>query len=110
MTAAMDTDRLQGKAGLHAEQALRQAATFLADLVERGTSDPPWEFDDFEESDGWVRRFDEAWVGSVLRSAQPWEALWTRSERGNPTTGRGLVVLVGRKAPGFATTTKTVTP
>ena len=26
----------------------------------------------------------------MLRSAQPWEALWTRSERGNATTGRGL--------------------
>jgi hypothetical protein len=38
-----------------------------------------------------------------------WEALWTSSERVNPTMGRESVVSVGRRAPGSATTTKRAT-
>jgi hypothetical protein len=64
MTAAvtLDAERLQGGSGLSAEMALRQAATFLAELVKQGISDSPGAFDDFEEADGWARRFYGDWV------------------------------------------------
>ena len=67
MTAALtlDTDDLQGTSGLSAEMALRQAATFLADVVKRSVSDPHAQFDDFEAADSWARRFYEGWVGDL---------------------------------------------
>jgi hypothetical protein len=65
-TLALDTDGLQGISDLPAEPVLRQAATFLADLVKPGASASPGEFDtdrvggyfdDLEEVDGWARHF-----------------------------------------------------
>jgi hypothetical protein len=64
MTAALtlDTEGLYRTPGPSAEMALRQAATFLADLVRQGASEPPGEFDDLKGADGWARRFYEVWV------------------------------------------------
>lgn len=58
---APDTDRLRRSSGLSAEQALRQAAAFLADLAKPGASDQPGEFD-ADRVGGRARHFYEAWV------------------------------------------------
>ena len=74
MTTALapDTDRLRRISGLPAEPVLRQAATFLADLVKPGASDPPGEFD-ADRVDGWARHFYEAWVEGL--SSEEYSAL-----------------------------------
>jgi len=99
MTAALtlDTDELQGISGLPAEPVLRQAATFLADLVKPGASDPPGDFDadrvggyfdDLEEADGWARHFYEAWVEGL--SQEEYSALDEYKKEGFRGLNRGL--------------------
>jgi hypothetical protein len=94
---ALDTDGLQGISGLHVEPVLRQAATFLTDLVKPGASDPPGEFDadrvgsyfdDLEEVDGWARHFYEAWVEGL--SPEEYSALDEYKKEGFRSLNRGL--------------------
>lgn len=99
MTAALalDTDGLQGMSDLPAEPVLRQAATFLTDLVKPGASDPPEEFDadrvsgyfdDLEVADGWARHFYEAWVEGL--SPEEHSALDEYKKEGFRSLNRGL--------------------
>jgi hypothetical protein len=90
MTAAvtLDTDRLHSISGLPAEPALRQAASFLAELVKRGTSDPPGEFDDFEEAHGWAQRFYGEWVEGL--SPDEYSALDEYKKEGFRSLNLGL--------------------
>jgi hypothetical protein len=99
MTTALapDTDRLRRTSGLPAEQALRQAATFLADLVKPGVPGLQGEFDphkvgahfdDLEEPDGWARRFYEAWVEGL--SPEEHSALEEYKKEGFRGLNRGL--------------------
>jgi hypothetical protein len=90
MTAAvtLDTDRLHSISGLPAEPALRQAASFLAEVVKRGTSDPPGEFDDFEEAHGWAQRFYGEWVEGL--SPDEYSALDEYKKEGFRSLNLGL--------------------
>jgi hypothetical protein len=90
MTAAvtLNTDKLQRTSGLPAESALRQAATFLAELVKQGASHPPGEFDDLEAADGWARRFYEAWVEGL--SPEEYSALEEYKKEGFRSLNRFL--------------------
>jgi len=99
MTAAiaLDTDGLRGTSGLPAEPVLRQAATFLADLVKHGVPDLPGGFDsdkvggyfdDLQEANGWARRFYEAWVEGL--SPEECSALHEYKEEGFRSLNRGL--------------------
>ncbi len=99
MTTALapDTDGLQGISGLPAKQALRQAATFLADLVKPGVPGPPGEFDsdkvggyfdDLEEANGWARRFYGTWVEGL--SQEEYSALDEYKREGFRSLNRGL--------------------
>lgn len=90
MTAALtlDTDGLQGTSGLSAEMALRQAATFLADVVKRGVSDPHVEFDDSEAADSWARRFYDGWVEAL--SPEEYSALEEYKKEGFRSLNRLL--------------------
>jgi hypothetical protein len=86
-TLALDTDGLQGISGLPAEPVLRQAATFLADLVKPGASDPPGEFD-ADRVDGWARHFYESWVEEL--SPEEYSALDEYKKEGFRSLNRGL--------------------
>ncbi len=99
MTTALapNTDGLQGISGLPAKQALRQAATFLADLVKPGAPGLPdtldhdrvgGHFDDYEEADGWARRFYGAWVEGL--SVEEYSALDEYKRQGFRSLNRGL--------------------
>ena len=99
MTAALalDTDKLQRISGLPAKPVLRQAATFLADLVKPGAPDPPGEFDadrvggyfdDLEEADAWARHFYEAWVEGL--TPEEYSALDEYKKEGFRSLNRGL--------------------
>ena len=99
MTAAvaLDTDRLGRIPGLSTEQALRQAATLLADLVKPSASDQPWKFDAdrvggyfdvLEEANGWARRFYGPWVEGL--SAEEYSALVEYKREGFRSLNRGL--------------------
>ena len=99
MTAALalDTDRLGGLSGLPTAPALRQAATFLADLVKPGVPGPPGEFDsdkvggyfdDLEEANGWARRFYDTWVEGL--SPKEYSALDEYKKEGFRSLNRGL--------------------
>ena len=90
MTAALtlDADGLLGTAGLSAGTALRQAATFLADVVKRGVSDPHAEFDDSEAADSWARRFYEGWVEDL--SSEEYSALEEYKKEGFRSLNRFL--------------------
>jgi ADP-ribosyltransferase exoenzyme len=99
MTAAvaLDTDRLGKLSGLSAEPALRQAATFLADLVKPGASGMPGEFDsdkvggyfeDLQEALGWARRFYRTWVEGL--SPEEYSALDEYKKEGFRGLNRGL--------------------
>jgi ADP-ribosyltransferase exoenzyme len=84
----LDTDSLQGTSGLSAEMALRQAATFLADVVTHGASDPPGEFDDFEEASGWARHFYRDWIEGL--SLEEYSALEEYKKEGFRSLNRFL--------------------
>jgi hypothetical protein len=99
MTAAvvLDTDGLRKISGLPTEPVLRQAATFLADLVKQGVQGPPGEFDPdkvggyfdgLEEADGWARRFYRTWVEGL--SAEERSALDEYKREGFSSLNRGL--------------------
>jgi hypothetical protein len=94
MTAALapDKDRLGNRPDLSAEQALRQAATFLADLVKPGAPGLPdrvgGHFDDYEEAEGWARRFYRTWVGAL--SPEERSALDEYKREGFRGLNRGL--------------------
>ena len=99
MTVALapDTDGLRGISGLPAEPALRQAATFLADLVKQGLPGPPGalgldEVGDplggLEAAKGWARRFYEAWVEEL--SPEEHSALDEYKKEGFRSLNRGL--------------------
>ena len=99
MTAAvtLNKERLQGTSGLPAEPALRWAATFLADLIKPGASDPPGEFDadrvggtfdDPEEANDWARRFYKSWVEEL--SPEEYSALEEYKKEGFRSLNRGL--------------------
>ena len=99
MTTALapDTDRSRRISGLPAEQALRQAATFLADLVKPGVPGLPGEFgshkvgahfDDLEGADRWARRFYGAWVEGL--SSEEHSALDEYKREGFRSLNRGL--------------------
>jgi hypothetical protein len=94
---AVDTDKSRGISGPPTEPVLRQAATFLADLVKQGVTGPPEEFApdkvgghfaDPEEADGWARLFYGFWVGGLSR----WEysALEEYKREGFRSLNRGL--------------------
>ncbi len=89
MTAALalDTDGLQKTSGIPAEPVLRQAATFLADLVKQGIPCPP-EALDTDEADGWARRFYRAWVDGL--SPEEHSALEEYKREGFRGLNRGL--------------------
>lgn len=73
---------------------LRQATTFLADLVKQGVSGPPGEnevggyFDDLEEANGWARRFYRTWVEGL--SPEEYSALLEYKKEGFRSLNRGL--------------------
>ena len=94
---ALDTDGLRGISGLPTEPALRQAATFLADLVKPGVPGPPGEFDsykvggyfdDLEEANDWARRFYGPWVEELSR--EEYSALEEYKKEGFRSLNRGL--------------------
>ena len=94
---ALDTDRLGSLPDLHAEQALRQAATFLADLVKPGVPGPTDEFDsdnvgghfdDLGEADAWAWGFYGTWVEGL--SAREYSALDEYKREGFRNLNRGL--------------------
>jgi hypothetical protein len=87
-TVTLDTDRLHSISGLPAEPALRQAVTFLAELVKRGTTDPPGEFDDLEEAHRWARRFYGDWVEGL--SPEEYSALEEYKKEGFRSLNRFL--------------------
>jgi hypothetical protein len=87
-TVTLDTDRLHSISGLPAEPALRQAVTFLAELVKRGTTDPPGEFDDLEEAHRWARRFYGDWVEGL--SPEKYSALDEYKKERFRSLNRGL--------------------
>ena len=99
MTAALalDTDSLGRISGLPAEQALRQAVTFLVDVVKPGVPGPPGEFDadrvggyfdDLEEANGWARHFYRTWVEGL--SPEEYSALEAYKREGFRSLNRGL--------------------
>ena len=99
MTAAvaLDRDGLQKISGLATEPALRQAATFLADLMKQGVPGPPGDLDadkvggylgDLEEANGWARRFYENWVEAL--SPEEYAALDEYKREGFRSLNRGL--------------------
>ena len=99
MTAAtaLETEGLRKISVLPTEPVLRQAATFLADLVKQGAPGPPGgfeldkvggSFDGLEEADGWARRFYEAWVEGL--SPEEHSALEEYKEEGFRGLNRGL--------------------
>ncbi len=99
MTAALapDADRLRGISGLPAQQALRQAATFLTDLVKPGVPRLPGEFgshkvggpfDDLGGAAGWARRFYGGWVEGL--SAEEYSAIEEYKREGFRSLNRGL--------------------
>jgi hypothetical protein len=94
---ALDANRLRGISGRSTKPALRQAATFLADLVTPDVPGPPGEFDpgrvggyfgDLEEANGWARRFYEAWVEGL--SPEEYSALYEYKKAGFRSLNRGL--------------------
>ncbi len=96
-TFALDSDKLRRIPGLSTEPALRQAATFLAGLVNPSILDPPGEFDaekvggyfdDLQEADGWARRFYGAWVEEL--SPEEYSALDEYKREGFRNLNRGL--------------------
>jgi hypothetical protein len=99
MTAAFApaTDRLGSLPDLPTEQALRQAATFLADLVKPAALGPPGEFDsdkvggqfdDLGEAVSWARSFYRAWVEGL--SPEEYSALDEYKREGFRGLNRGL--------------------
>jgi hypothetical protein len=99
MTTALglDTDRMREISGLSKRPVLRQAATFLADLVKPSVSEPPGGFDserigdyfvDLEEAHGLARRFYEAWVEGL--SPEEYSALDEYKKEGFRSLNRGL--------------------
>ncbi len=99
MTAAvaLDTDGLRRISGLPTEPALRQAASFLVDLVKPGVPSPPGEFeldkvggyfDDLDEANGWARHFYRAWVERL--SEEEYSALDEYKKEGFRSLNRGL--------------------
>ncbi len=99
MTAALalDTDGLRRTSGLPTEPVLRQAATFLADLMKHGVPGLPGGFDsdkvggyfeDLEEANGWARRFYGSWVEKL--SAEEYSALHQYKKEGFRSLNRGL--------------------
>jgi len=77
--------------------ALQQAATLLVDLVRPGLPGRLGEcdtdmagglFEDFEEADGWARRFYEAWVESL--PSEEYAALDEYKKEGFRSLNRGL--------------------
>ncbi len=94
---ALDTDGLQKISGIPTEPVLRQAATFLADLMKHGVTDLPdtldhdmavGYFDDLEEADGWARRFYGSWVEKL--STEEYSALHEYKKEGFRSLNRGL--------------------
>ena len=94
---ALDTHGLGRLSGLPTESALRQAATFLTDLVKPGAPGPPDEFnpgevgslfDDLEEADDWALRFYETWVAGL--SHEEYSALDEYKREGFRSLNRGL--------------------
>ena len=94
---ALERDGLHGRSGLTAEPVLRQAATFLADLVKPGVSDPPGKFDadrdvglfgDPEEADVWARHYYVAWVEGL--SPDEYSALQDYKMEGFRSLNRAL--------------------
>jgi hypothetical protein len=99
MTAAvaLDRDRSRRLSYLPAEPALRQAASFLADLVKPGVRTPPGGFDsdkvggyfdDLKEVNGWARRFYGPWVEGL--SPEEYSALDEYKREGFRGLNRGL--------------------
>jgi hypothetical protein len=99
MTTALapDTGRLRRSSDLAVQPALRQAATFLADLVKPGVLGPPGEFDsdkvggyfdDLEEANDWARRFYGPWVEEL--SPEEYSALEEYKKEGFRSLNRGL--------------------
>jgi hypothetical protein len=99
MTAALtlDTNTLRRSSNLPVQPALRQAATFLADLVKPDVPGPPGElgpdevggyFGGLEEADGWARRFYAAWVEKL--SPEEYSALDEYKKEGFRSLNRGL--------------------
>ena len=94
---ALDTDRLRWIPGLSTKPVLRQAASFLADLVKPGVLGPPGEFDsdkvggyfdDLEEANDWARRFYGPWVEEL--SLEEYSALEEYKKAGFRSLNRGL--------------------
>ncbi len=99
MTAALapDADGLRSISGLPAQQALRQAATFVADLVKpdvpgllgefdpRKVGDPS---DDLGGADGWAHRLYGGWVEGL--SAEERSAIEEYKREGFRSLNRGL--------------------
>ena len=99
MTAAvaLDTDRLGKLSVFPAEPVLRQAATFLADLVKPEGPGLPDEFDsykvgdyfgDLEEANSWARHFYGPWVERL--SPDEYSALDEYKKEGFRSLNRGL--------------------
>ena len=83
--------------GLSTKVVLRQAATFLADLVKPSGLGPPGEidsdkvggyFDDLEDANGWARRFYGTWVEGL--SSEEYSALAEYKKEGFRSLNRGL--------------------
>jgi hypothetical protein len=94
---AVDKDKPRGISGLSTEPVLRQAATFLADMVKQGVQGGPegvgpeevgGRFADSEEADGWAHLFYGSWVEGL----SPWErsALEEYKSEGFRSLNRGL--------------------
>jgi ADP-ribosyltransferase exoenzyme len=90
MTTALPLDKnmLHGISGPSAGPALLRASTFLEQLIKRGGSDPPGEFDDPQEADGWARRFYADWVMDL--SPEEYSALEEYKKEGFRSLNRGL--------------------
>jgi hypothetical protein len=94
---ALDTDRMRRSSGLPTKPALRQTATFLADLVKPSVQGPPGEFepdkigdyfDGLEDANGWARRFYGHWVEGL--SPEEYSALDEYKKEGFRSLNRGL--------------------
>ena len=94
---AVDKNEPRGTSGLGTEPLLRQAATFLADLVKQGVPGAPegvrpvevgGRFADFEVADGWAHLFYRSWVERLSL----WEhsALEEYKREGFRSLNRGL--------------------
>lgn len=99
MTTALglDTDRMREISGLSKRPVLRQAATFLADLMKPSVSEPPGGFDserigdyvgDLEGANRWARRFYGPWIEGL--SPEEYSALDEYKREGFRSLNRGL--------------------